>query len=314
MCGCGNTTQTEMSVAQEEKSLEAETYVIQTEKEPDTETPDDLSVNAGNTDVLQGGPYGEISISLPDGWGYELCPIDNDNLINGMYGIHFYPNDVTDGYIEISYIDSFGVCGTGLEEENAMIAGEPANIGTYDNHEYWDFIAFDGEYAGMVAYTYRVDDWWSEYSGQVLDILDTLLFDRNVKEGGAYVYNDESWIEEIDLYFSLKNISSTGATLVFSQHDADAPKGELQYGEDYVIEVKKSGEWEKAPIVVKGNYGFDAIAILLPCGQISEREIDWEWLYGELEPGEYRIGKSVDDFIESGKYDEYMVYAHFILN
>lgn len=314
LCGCGNKTQTEMSVFREEKSLEAETYVIQTEKEPETEMLDDSSENMVNTDVLQGGPYGEISISLPDGWGYELCPIDSDNLINGMYGIHFYPNDVTDGYIEISYIDSFGVCGTGLEEENAMIAGEPANIGIYDNHEYWDFIAFDGEYAGMVAYTYRVDDWWSEYSGQILDILDTLLFDRNVKEGGAYVYNDESWIEEIDLYFSLKNISSTGATLVFSQHNADAPKGELQYGEDYVIEVKKDGEWEKAPIVVEGNYGFDAIAILLPCGEISEREIDWEWLYGELKPGEYRIGKSVDDFIESGNYDKYMVYAHFILN
>ena len=314
LCGCGNKTQTEMSVFREEKSPEAETYVIQTEKEPETEMLDDSSENMVNTDVLQGGPYGEISISLPDGWGYELCPIDSDNLINGMYGIHFYPNDVTDGYIEISYIDSFGVCGTGLEEENAMIAGEPANIGIYDNHEYWDFIAFDGEYTGMVAYTYHVDDWWSKYSGQVLDILDTLLFNKNVKEGGAYVYNDESWIDEIDLHFSLKNISSTGATLVFSQHNANAPKGELQYGEDYVIEVKKNGEWEKAPIAVEGNYGFDAIAIMLPGGEISEREIDWEWLYGELEPGEYRIGKSVDDFIESGNYDKYMVYAYFILN
>ena len=86
------------------------------------------------------------------------------------------------------------------------------------------------------------------------------------------------------------------------------------YGEDFLIEVLKKGEWEKAPISLEGNYGFNAIGIMLPCEEISERDIDWHWLYGELEPGEYRIGKSVDDFIESGKFDKYMVYAHFILN
>lgn len=297
---------------QEENTSEAEIPAIQ-EESFQTEMPENSSENVVYTDVSQGGPYGQISISLPDGWSYELCPIDSDSLVNGMYGIHFYPNDVTNGYIEVSYIDSFGVCGTGLEEESATIAGMSANIGTYDNHEYWDFIAFDGDYVGMVAYTYNVDDWWSEYSGQVIDILDTLMFDQNVKEGGAYVYNDESWINEIELHFSLKNISSTGATLVFNQHNADAPKGELQYGEDFVIEMLRNGEWEEVPIPIEGNYGFNDIAIMLPCGEISEREIDWEWLYGELEPGEYRIGKSVIDFIESGKYDEYMVYAHFIL-
>ena len=299
---------------QEENTSDAEISVIQEEESFQTEIPENSSENAVNTDVSQGGPYGEISISLPDGWSYELCPIDSDNLVNGMYGIYFYPDDVTNGYVEISYIDSFGVCGTGLEEESATIAGQPANIGTYDNHEYWDFIDFDGEYVGMVAYTYNVDDWWSEYSGQVLDILDTLLFDKSVKEGGAYVYSDESWINEVELHFSLKNISSTGATLVFNQHNADAPKGELQYGEDFVIEVLKNGKWEEAPIPIEGNYGFNDIAIMLPGGEISEREINWEWIYGELEPGEYRIGKSVDDFIESGNYDKYMVYAHFILN
>ena len=138
--------------------------------------------------------------------------------------------------------------------------------------------------------------------------------DSQVNEKGIYVDDEESRISEIALSFSLKNITPTGATLVFNQHNADAPKGELQYGEDFVIEVLKNGEWEEAPIPIEGNYGFNAIAIMLPGGEISEREIDWEWIYGELEPGEYRLGKSVDDFIESGNYDEYMVYAHFILN
>lgn len=61
---------------------------------------------------------------------------------------------------------------------------------------------------GIVAFTYCVDNWWSEYGNQTLDILDTLSFDQDIKEGGAYVYSEESRIEEIGLSFSLKNISS----------------------------------------------------------------------------------------------------------
>ena len=317
LCGCGDTSQAEISVTEEENTSEMDAPDIQTEQAPETEAVENSSentVDVVNTDISQGGPYGEISLTLPDGWSYELCPMDSDELVYGMYGIKIYPNDADDGYIAVNYVGSFGVCGMGLVEESATVAGEPASIGTFDNHEYWDFVAFQGKYDGMVALTYYVDDWWSEYSNQALDILDTLSYDQSIKEGGVYIDSEDSEIKEIALYFSLKNITPTGATLVFNQYDANAPKGELMYGEDFVIEVLKNGEWEEAPIPLEGNYGFNAIAIMLPCAEISEQEIDWEWLYGALEPGEYRIGKSVDDFIESGKFDEYMVYAHFILN
>lgn len=315
--GCGDTSPTETTMVEEESASEIDVPDIQPEQEPVIETADKSSESTAeivNTTISQGGPYGEISLSLPDGWSYELCPMDSDELVYGMYGIKIYPDDADDGYIAVNYTGTFGVCGMGLVEESATVAGEPASIGTFDNHEYWDFVAFQGEYDGVVALTYYVDDWWSEYGNQALDILDTLAYDKNVKEGGACIDSEESEVKEIALYFALKNITPTGATLVFRQNDANAPKGELMYGEDYVIEVLKDGEWEEAPIPVEGNYAFDAIAIMLPCEEISEREVDWEWLYGELAPGEYRIGKSVDDFIESGIFDEYMVYAHFILN
>ena len=55
---------------------------------------------------------------------------------------------------------------------------------------------------------------------------------EQAKKDGIYVYNEESQISEIALSFSLKNISPTGAPLVFEQYDADAPKGELMFGED----------------------------------------------------------------------------------
>lgn len=269
---------------------------------------------SGSTIVSQGGPYGEISLTIPGDWRYETDPMDSEQITYGLYGIRFYPGDVSDGYIALNYIDNFGVCGTGLAQEQTNIAGNPASIGTYDNHAYWDFIAFQDAYQGVVALTYSVDDWWETYSGQVMDILDTLSFDTSVKEGGAYVYSRESEPEQIGLSFSLKNISSSGATLVFRNYDAKAPTGSLEYGEDFLIEVQKNGVWEEVPVILEGDYAFNAVAFVIPAGDSSEQELNWEWLYGTLAPGTYRIRKSIQDFRGSGDFDKYTVYAQFILN
>lgn len=37
----------------------------------------------------------------------------------------------------------------------------------------------------------------------------------------------------------------------------------------------------------------------------------WEQVYGAIEPGEYRIGKSVLDHRAPGDNDKYMIYACF---
>lgn len=326
--GCGNSIDSEN---QNEDTNGAEISEEQTEnasgngREEDAdesksgkETPEEQTENKEAVVAVQDGPYGQISLSLPEGWDYEACPVDSDSLINGLYGIHFYPKGVTEGYIELAYIDFFGVCGTGLSTEEAVIAGSKASIGTYDGHEYWDYISFQEQYEGVVALTCSVDGWWSQYGSQVLEILDTLSFDGTVKEGGAYVYSKESEIEEIALQLSLKDISPTGVTLVFDQYDKEAPTGELDFGADYAIERLTDGKWEALPGPVEGseseNYAFDAVAYLIEPGSKTEKKIDWEWLHGPLAPGNYRIKKVVHDFRGTGDFDEYMIYAEFVLN
>lgn len=307
LCGCGAS-----SDGQDGHMPQTETSEDQTGNRLGTEESEIRDGTA--TQAVQGGPYGELSILIPAGWECETYLMDSNDRGNGLYGIHFYPENVNNGYIEIAYIDSFGVCGTGLEEKTVTVAGNSANIGTYDGHEYWDFISFGDQYEGIVALTYFVDDWWSGYEDQVMDILDTVSFDKNIKEGGAYVYSQESEISEIGLYVTLKKISPTGATLVFNQYDPDAATGDLQYGNDFAVEVLKDGKWESAPIVVDVNYAFDAVAYVMKKGESSEQELNWEWLYGELAPGEYRIRKKISDFRETGDYDTYTAYAHFFLN
>lgn len=323
LCGCGNETDAESpeiennedagrSGVQNENNADAGQIELQDENTPTVREFGARHENTTVTDVTQGGPCGEISISIPDGWNYEKYPMDSDELMSGMYGICFHPEGVTEGYVELAYFDSFGVCGTGLAEEKVTIAGNAANIGTYDNHGYWDFVTFQGECKGVVALTYSVGDWWEEYVDQVMDILGTLSFDQSVREGGAYIESSESQIDEIGVSFSLKNISSTGATLIFRQYDADAPKGELVFGDDFFIEVQRDGKWESVPVVID-NAAFNAIAYLIFPEDSVEQEISWEWLYGELEPGEYRMGKGILESDESGDHQSYMIYAHFIL-
>ena len=45
----------------------------------------------------------------------------------------------------------------------------------------------------------------------------------------------------------------------------------------------------------------------------SLSEIDWEWLYGTLPVGEYRIVKSVMDFVEAGSFEEKEYFAEFAI-
>lgn len=265
-------------------------------------------------EAAQGGPYGKITISLPEGWSFEAFPMDSESLIYGMYGIHFYPEDAKEGYIEITYVKPFGVCGTGLKSENADIAGQQASIGTYDEHEYWDFISFHGEYEGVAAYTYSVDSWWDKYHEQVQDILNTLSFLPLEREGGAYIYHEESEITALGLDFSLKNISPAGATLVFQQYAPDAPTGELDFGDEFELEVQNDGKWESVPDILEGGYGFHDIAYIIAAGQSLEVDLSWEWIYGKLPAGEYRVKKEIFDFRGTGDFDEYTVYAHFVLN
>lgn len=255
----------------------------------------DKSGEPGNgdtgTDVVQGGPFGRLTITLPEGWEYETYPVESGELLIGDYGFWFAPKGAEEGHIAVVYEQFFGVCGTGLETKEETIGGCPVQVGTYDGHEYWDFISFQEPCRGVVVQTQCVERWWDEYRDQIWDILNTLTYEPDVREGAAFVFDSESENDRIGLSFSMKEITPTGATLVYDQYDAEAPTGQLEYGEAFVLEVNKDGKWEAAPVVVEGNYGFNAPAYLITAGGITERELDWEWLYGHWNRESTGFGK-----------------------
>lgn len=109
-----------------------------------------------------------ISLTIPEGWEYAVEEYDQKN---GRFGIRFWPEGQS-GAVGLYVYDMFGVCGTGLEEQEITFdSGLKGNKGTYDRGGVWDFIAFQDVPGHYIAQTEGADEWWSEYQEEAMEIL-----------------------------------------------------------------------------------------------------------------------------------------------
>ena len=145
-------------------------------------------------------------------------------------------------------------------------------------------------------------------------ILDTLKFDTSKTEGGIGQYISDSEVDVLGLMMSVSNVTTSGLTVHFRQYD-DKNTGELIYGEDYTLEKLEGEKWEAVPMIID-NGVFTDIGYNIPKNGEAEIETNWEWLYGKLEPGTYKITKTV---LDSGASDEgdslnrYTMSAQFLI-
>jgi len=109
-----------------------------------------------------------ISIPYVSGWEYSIDEYEGGCM---SWGVSFRPTG-EDGRIKLHFWDSFGVCGTGLEEHEITLAnGFTAWQGTYDDHSAWDFISIETDKGNVVAMTENVDSWWPQYAEAAMNIL-----------------------------------------------------------------------------------------------------------------------------------------------
>ena len=67
------------------------------------------------------------------------------------------------------------------------------------------------------------------------------------------------------------------------------------YGEEYRIDKYSASNWKEVDVVLDGNYAWNSIGYMVGEDNTLELDIKWEWLYGSLENGYYRIVKSVNN-------------------
>ena len=276
-------------------------------------------VNENDTDVdnateiaVVNGPYGSIQLEVPDTWEFEICDVDDDRLGVASYGILLKPANETYGIIEVGYCDGFGVCGTGLETKSVTLADNEAHIGYYDGSNNWNYISWVDQDSDLKNITVLCNaDWGATYLDELLEILNSIQFDKENQTGGIGIYepSSELGIDEGYLSVSAKNISSTSATLVFNyltyrDNEADE-SNELYYGSYLPISKKVGGSWIELEYAHDGEIAFEDVAYIIKENEKTTFDYDWEWLYGSLEPGEYQIAIEINS--------EVMIYAYFIL-
>ena len=121
---------------------------------------------------------------------------------------------------------------------------------------------------------------------------------------------DEKW----GVTLIVEDITPTGITIKCTQSNGD-PTGELQTGSWYIVETwTREYGWKQMPYIIDGEIGWNDIAWIISMDDTTEMEVNWEWLYGKLPTGKYRIGKEITDFRSSGDFDTAIYYAEFEIN
>jgi len=98
-----------------------------------------------------------------------------------------------------------------------------------------------------------------------------------------------------------------------SFHFENKTENSYTYGEDYVLYSREGNDWHIVePIIEK--WGFTAIGYTLEPQSVTDTiTIDWQWLFGQLPLGEYKIQKDVLFIREPGDYDRFVVDQYFTI-
>ncbi len=126
---------------------------------------------------------------------------------------------------------------------------------------------------------------------------------------------DDTDTSFLGITLTAENVTPTGMTIVCTQSGGGG-LGELNTGSWYRIDKLVDGEWMVVDYVYDGSQGelaWTMEAWLINMGGTTAWDVNWEFLYGELSPGTYRIAKKIMDFHGPGNYTEYLCYAEFVI-
>lgn len=111
------------------------------------------------------------------------------------------------------------------------------------------------------------------------------------------------------LTLSAEHVTPTGLILKIEQFGG-TPTGSLEYGPPYFLETTAGDEWQEVKTKTGEPLAWNMPSYRIARNDITEEYIDWEYGYGELTPGFYRLKKTIMDFRGTGDFDEktYEVY------
>ncbi len=107
-----------------------------------------------------------------------------------------------------------------------------------------------------------------------------------------------------DINLIIKDFSPSGATFYLSSLE----QIDYNFNDIYKVEIFEDNVWKEAPFYVEYTPSDDPLHTV-KSNEISEEfTINWEWLYGKLPDGDYRLVKTVFNNVS-----ERNIYAEFSL-
>ena len=133
---------------------------------------------------------------------------------------------------------------------------------------------------------------------------------------GASIYSSippNEVVYDWGISLSAENVASKGLTLVCKQSGGTV-SGDLSTGSFYELDVLNNGTWEAAEMLPQEyDVAWTAEAWIIPLDSETKWDVSWEWLYGELKPGTYRLSKLFMDWREPGNFDTEPLSAIFTI-
>jgi len=133
-----------------------------------SEMDDGEIVSTGNNGV-------SLSLNIPAGWTYEITKPKGEYT---SFGIQFRPKDETEGWLQFYCHEVWGVCGTGLKQEDIILGQYEASKGTYDGGKAWDFIVIREKLDGKFVIQNYGAKWLAEYMEEAMEILATISIEK----------------------------------------------------------------------------------------------------------------------------------------
>ncbi len=140
---------------------------------------------------------------------------------------------------------------------------------------------------------------------QILNIIN----DYVKKNGGTCtIVKDRELDELVNISIKEGTLTKTGATIIITDNNPN----KIIYGTSFYIEKYENSDWHEV-MPINNNYGFDDMAYYVDENGKLELEQNWEYIYGKLNKGIYRIVKDVafESDVPITPEDIYYIWTEF---
>ncbi len=269
--------------------------------------------------MVMGAP-GEVDKNYAKYVGAEVCNIfpknsEGEAAFGGYYAIGPYDGyEGLNGWLylpdSMMYINEKGLPASGA----IIVGGDSA-------YKFDEDGKLSGRHTGWVKdgddYRYAVDGslvtrTWIRINGMRKYYINgdgVMTKGRAVIDGNEYEFGENgAVIDPWGIGMGIKNVTETGCTLVFSQ--AGGEETEFITGVGCTVQRFENGKWQNVEYI-SDDIAINAEALIIRCGRETKLDINWEYWYGPLEPGDYRAKKTVDRMRGPGDFDSREYFAYF---